>query len=66
MTVAEYCRSRFADLWAYLPARARHFDAAFDNVTLLRQVGEEDGITRWAVHRIFALRRRPGGANPPP
>ena len=66
MTVAEYCRSRFADLWAYLPARARHFDAAFDNVTLLRQVGEEDGITRWAVHRIFTLGAGSSGANPPP
>ena len=53
MTVAEYCRPRFADLWAYLPARERHFDAVFDNVTLLRQVGEEDGITRWGVYRAF-------------
>ena len=62
MTVAEYCRPRFADLWAYLPARERHFEAAFDNVTLLRQVGEDDGITRWAVHRAFPFGAGPSGA----
>lgn len=66
MTVAEYCRPRFADLWAFLPARERHFGAAFDNVTLLRQVGEEDGITRWAVHRTFPFGASGGGATPPP
>jgi 2'-5' RNA ligase len=69
MTVAEYCRPRFADLWTYLPARERHFEAAFDNVTLLRQVGEDDGITRWAVHRAFpfgAGSSGAGGASPPP
>lgn len=72
MTVAEYCRPRFADLWAYLPVRERHFDAAFDNVTLLRQVGEEDGIARWAVHRTFRFEIRgasgagSGAATPPP
>jgi 2'-5' RNA ligase len=71
MTVAEGCRSRFADLWAYLPARERHFEAAFDNVTLLRQVGEEDGITRWAVARAFPFGGGPfrsgaGAASPRP
>jgi 2'-5' RNA ligase len=65
MTVVEYCRPRFAEVWAYLPPRARRFEAAFDNVTVLRQVGEEDGITRWAVHRIFGLGSG-GGATPPP
>jgi 2'-5' RNA ligase len=65
MTVAEYCRHRFADLWAYLPSRERHFDVAFDNVTLLRQVGEENGITRWTVHRTFPFGFG-DGATPPP
>jgi 2'-5' RNA ligase len=55
MTVAELCRPRFAEIWRHLDGRARHFDALLDNLTLLRQVGEEDGITRWAVHRRFAL-----------
>ena len=40
---------------------------AFDNVTLLRQVGEEDGITRWTVHRTFPFGVFGGdGATPPP
>jgi 2'-5' RNA ligase len=55
MTVAEYCRPRFAEVWRYLEGRAGRFEAALDNLTLLRQVGEEDGITRWAVHRTFGL-----------
>ena len=55
MTVAEQCRPRFAEVWRYLEGRARHFDTMLDNVTLLRQVGEEDGLTQWAVHRVFTL-----------
>lgn len=63
MTVAEYCRPRFAEVWRYLEGRAGgvgRFEAALDNLTLLRQVGEEDGITRWTVHRTFRL--GPAGA----
>jgi 2'-5' RNA ligase len=57
MTVAEYCRPRFEEVWRHVEGRERRFGAAFDNLTLLRQVGEEDGITRWAVHRAFPLGR---------
>jgi 2'-5' RNA ligase len=68
MTVAEYCRPRFAEVWRYLEGRAGRFEAALDNLTLLREVGEEDGITRWTVHRIFRLgpagSRGAGGASP--
>ena len=67
MTIGEYCRPRFPEVWRYLEGRARHFDAALDNLTLLRQVGEEDGITRWTVHRAFRLAGAPSaGASPPP
>lgn len=66
MTVAERCRPRFVEVWASLPARERHFDAVFDNVTLLRQVGEEDGITRWAVHQTFPFGAFGAGAATPP
>lgn len=57
MTVAEYCRPRFEEVWRHVEGRERRFGAALDNLTLLRQVGEEDGITRWAVHRAFPLAR---------
>ena len=53
---------------AQIAARGRHFDAALDNLTVLRQVGEEDGITRWAVHRAFRLggaAAGDAGASPP-
>jgi 2'-5' RNA ligase len=65
MTVAEGCRPRFAEVWRFVPSRAQRFDAMLDNLTLLRQVGEEDGITRWAVHRAFPL-AGVAGASPPP
>lgn len=65
MTVAERCRPRFAEVWAFVQPAARRFDGALDNLTLLRQVGEEDGITRWAVHRAFPL-AGVAGASPPP
>ncbi len=55
MTVAEYCRPRFEEVWRFVQPAAQRFDGALDNLTLLRQVGEEDGITRWTVHRAFPL-----------
>jgi len=69
MTVVEYCRPRFPEIWRHLEGRASRFDAMLDNLALLRQVGEADGITRWAVHRAFTLgggARATGGASPRP
>jgi 2'-5' RNA ligase len=65
MTIAEGCRPRFAEVWRHLLARGRQFDAALDNLTVLRQVGEEDGITRWAVHRAFRLSVTAAGGRAP-
>jgi 2'-5' RNA ligase len=65
MTVAEYCRPRFAEVWRHVEGRARRFEAALDNLTLLRQVGEEDGITRWTVHRTFPFGACGGGGATP-
>ena len=56
---------RFAEVWGFVQPAARRFDGALDNLTLLRQAGEEDGITRWAVHRAFPL-GGVAGASPPP
>ncbi|HWN92013.1 MAG TPA: hypothetical protein VNQ15_11390, partial [Verrucomicrobiae bacterium] len=56
MTIAEFCRSQFADVWKSVQPRERRFAAQFDNITILRQVGEEDGIDLWAIHRSLNLR----------
>ena len=55
MTIAEQCRRRFRELWEFLPPYERRFTGAFDNITILRKVGEEDGMDRWAVHQRFEL-----------
>ena len=55
MTIAERCRDRFADVWEFLKPRERSFSAWFDNITILKKVGEQDGIDRGAVHRSFEL-----------
>ncbi len=55
MTVVEFCRSRFTEVWEWVKTRERHFSAALDNVTILRKAGEEDGIDLWTVHRSFTL-----------
>jgi 2'-5' RNA ligase len=55
MTVVEFCRPRFTEVWEWVKTRERHFPAELDNVTILRKAGEEDGIDRWAVHRSFTL-----------
>lgn len=69
MTLVENCRPRFVEVWRHLAGRARHFPAALDNLTLLRQTGaDEDGLTRWAIHRTFILdgaHGADGGASPP-
>jgi hypothetical protein len=33
----------------------RRFTAWLDNVTILKKVGETDGMDLWAVHRSFNL-----------
>ena len=35
--------------------RARRFTAWLDNVTILKKMGETDGMDLWAVHRSFNL-----------
>jgi 2'-5' RNA ligase len=55
MTVAEFCRPKFPEVWEFVKARERRFTTALDNATILRQVGEADGVDRWAVHRSFRL-----------
>jgi 2'-5' RNA ligase len=55
MTVVEFCRPRFTEVWEWVKTRERHFPAELDNVTILRKAGEEGGIDLWAVHRSFTL-----------
>lgn len=55
MTIAEHCRARFGEVWELLRSHERQLGGSFDNVTILRKVGERDGMDRWAVHRTFAL-----------
>ena len=56
MTVAEFCRPQFAEVWKFVQSRGRRFATQFDNITILRQVGEEDGMALWTIHRSFNLR----------
>lgn len=56
MTVAEFCRPQFAEVWEFVKTRERRFAAQLDNITILRQVGEQDGIDLWAIHRSLNLR----------
>jgi 2'-5' RNA ligase len=46
MTVVEFCRPRFSEVWEFVKTRERHFPAELDNVTILRQVGESEGVDR--------------------
>ena len=55
MTVAERCRARFTEVWEFVKPRERRFTAWFDNVTILKSVGERDGLDLWAIHRSFEL-----------
>jgi 2'-5' RNA ligase len=55
MTIAERCGPGFPEVWEFLKPLERRFSAWFDNITILRKVGERDGMDRWAVHRSFEL-----------
>lgn len=44
LTIVELCRPRFAQVWEFVRTRERRFTTKFDNVTVLRKVGEEDSI----------------------
>ena len=55
MTIVERCRPRFAEVWEFLKTRERRFTAWFDNITLLKKVGEKDGMDLWTIHRVFNL-----------
>jgi len=55
MTIAERCRPRFAEIWEFLKPRERRFTTWFDNITVLKKVGEADDMDLWAVHRRFDL-----------
>jgi 2'-5' RNA ligase len=55
MTIAERCRPSFPEVWDFLKPRERRFTAWFDNITILRKVGERNGMDLWAVHRSFSL-----------
>jgi len=55
MTVAEFCRPKFSEVWEFVRAHERRFTTALDNATILRQVGEADGVDQWTIHRSFRL-----------
>jgi 2'-5' RNA ligase len=55
LTIVERCRPRFAEIWEFVETRERRFTAWLDNVTILKKVGETDGMDLWAVHRSFNL-----------
>jgi hypothetical protein len=42
-------------VWEFLKTRERRFTAWFDNITLLKKVGERDGMNLWTIHRAFNL-----------
>ena len=55
MTIAERCGVDFPEVWEFLTPLERRFSAWFDNITILRKVGERDDMDLWAVHRSFEL-----------
>ena len=55
-TVAERCGPKLGEVREFLREREAVFPCWFDNITLLVQTGVIDGISRWAIHRRFAMR----------
>jgi 2'-5' RNA ligase len=56
MTVAEFCRPKFPEVWEFVKVHERRFTTALDNATIRRQVGEADGVDLWTIHKSFPLR----------
>jgi len=55
-TIAEKCDSQYATVMEFLRDETRYFQCAFDNITVLQQTGEQDGISsKWSIHRTYQL-----------
>jgi hypothetical protein len=50
------------EAWDLVQPHERRFVGAFDDITILRKVGESEGMDRWAVHAPFALVKIASGA----
>jgi hypothetical protein len=53
--VPDHFGERLAAVRQFLPRRERVFPGFLDNITLLRQTGIVDGISRWEVHERFTV-----------
>lgn len=58
MTIAEECEDKFESAFRIATVRKRSFDAALDNITILRETEIRNGIDYWEVHRILPIQIR--------
>jgi 2'-5' RNA ligase len=54
-TLAEECSHCGGEILSYLADKETYFDTVFDNITMVQQTGEENGISKWGVLRRFEL-----------
>lgn len=56
-TVAERCGPKLAEVREFLRQQEATFACWFDDIALLVQTGRIEGISRWRIHRRFAMRK---------
>jgi 2'-5' RNA ligase len=56
VTVAENCKEVFDELWTFVKQNEQSFNCYFDNITILKMVGIEDGIDKWQVYKSFFMK----------
>jgi 2'-5' RNA ligase len=54
-TIAERCGSQYGSIIEFLRDETQYFLCAFDNITVLQQIGVQDGIDKWSIHRTYQL-----------
>jgi len=52
-TVADECGEKFEEVLHYLQGKEKHFDTWFDNISIIKKIGEKDNVESWKVYRKF-------------
>jgi len=54
-TIAEQCGDQYEPVLDFLLGKEKYFESYFDNITIIRKTGEENGISFWETYKQFFL-----------
>jgi 2'-5' RNA ligase len=55
-TIAEECDHKFYSVLRFINNKEKHFDCWFDNITILKKIGNKGKLDMWEVYKSFYMR----------